>query len=78
VEENIIMEVETSVSMLSLEAATTKTMLERIEATYGISPERLMGDTAYGMRKLLDYLVEEKQIEPHVPVWDKSKRKDDT
>ncbi|MFT6753393.1 MAG: hypothetical protein ACI9VI_001754 [Candidatus Azotimanducaceae bacterium] len=35
VDENIIMEVEASVSTLSLEAATTKTMLARIEATYG-------------------------------------------
>jgi hypothetical protein len=35
VDENIIMDVEASVSTLSLEAATTKTMLERIEATYG-------------------------------------------
>jgi hypothetical protein len=37
-----------------------------------------MGDTAYGTGKLLDYLTEEKQIEPHLPVWDKSERKDDT
>jgi hypothetical protein len=27
---------------------------------------------------LLGWMVEDKQIAPHVPVWDKSERKDDT
>ena len=75
---NIIMDVEASVSTLSSEVATTKTMIERIEENYAICPERLMGDTAYGAAENLGYLVEEKAIAPHVPVWDKSKRTDDT
>ena len=37
-----------------------------------------MGDMAYGAAKNLGYLVEEKDIEPHIPVWDKSQRKDGT
>lgn len=75
---NIIMDVEASVSTLSSEVATTRTMIERIEENYAICPERLMGDTAYGAAENLGYLVEEKKIAPHVPVWDKSKRKDGT
>ena len=42
-----------------------------------MEPERLAGDTAYGTGKLLGWLVEQ-GIEPHIPVWDKSARKDGT
>ena len=28
--------------------------------------------TAYGNADMLNWLVEEKRIEPHIPVWDKS------
>jgi Transposase DDE domain len=36
----------------------------------------LIGDTAYGSASLLCWLVDEKQIEPHIPVWDKTQRAD--
>ncbi|MFC1664757.1 transposase [Pseudomonadota bacterium] len=74
----IIMDVEASPSTNVLEARTTKTMLERVEANHDMLPARLMGDTAYGTAENLGYLVEEKKIAPHIPVWDKSKRDDDT
>jgi len=53
-------------------------MVEEFEANHGIVPRRLMRDTAYGAAENLGFLVEEKQIEPHVPVWEKSRRKDGT
>ena len=71
IENNIILDVAASPSTNKLEVATTKTMIERIESNYGISPKRLMGNTAYGSAVNLGFLVEEKSIEPHVPVWDK-------
>ena len=37
-----------------------------------------MGGTAYGSASMLNYLVNEKEIEPHIPVWEKSARKDGT
>ena len=37
-----------------------------------------MGDTAYGTAPMLEYLVKEKQIEPHILVWEKSVRNDGT
>ena len=77
-EHGVIMDVEASPSTLSLEVATTRTMIERVESTHAIKPQRLLGDTAYGAAKNLGYLVEEKDIEPHVPVQDKSKGKEDT
>jgi hypothetical protein len=33
---------------------------------------------AYGTAELLGWMVNEQAIEPHVPVWDKTQRKDDT
>jgi hypothetical protein len=40
--------------------------------------EKLIGDTAYGTAEMLNWLVEERGIEPHIPVWDKSQRTDGT
>jgi IS5 family transposase len=78
VEHNIIMDVEASPSTNKLEVATTRTMIDRVETNHAIRPKRLMGDTAYGAAENLGFLVEEKQIAPHIPVWDKSQRKDGT
>ena len=78
VETSVILDVEATPSTLSLEAGTTKTMVERVEKNHGLLPQRLMGDTAYGTAENLGYLVNEKAIEPHVPVWEKSNRTDKT
>ena len=43
-----------------------------------MKPRRLVGDTAYGTGAMLSWMVKEKHIEPHVPVWDKTERKDGT
>jgi len=56
----------------------TKTMIERVEDKFDLKPERLVGDTNYGSAGMLSWLVDEKQIEPHVPVLDKSERQDGT
>ena len=78
IDNNIIMDVEATPSHRQLEVATTRTMIERVESLHEIRPERLMGDTAYGAADNLHYLVSDKDIEPHIPVWDKRQRKDDT
>ena len=39
------------------------------------SPERLVADTAYGSAETLAWLVDEQGIEPHIPVFDKSRAK---
>ena len=41
-------------------------------------PERLVADTGYGSAAMLGWLVHEQGIEPHIPVFDKSKRTDGT
>ena len=53
-------------------------MIERTEQRFGIRPQWLAADTAYGSAENLAWLVEEKGIAPHVPVIDKSKRDDGT
>jgi transposase len=74
----IIMDVEPSTANRVQEAETTRTMIDRVEDRFGIKPQRLIGDTAYGTAAMLNWMVEQKQIEPHTPVWDKSKRQDGT
>ena len=51
-------------------------MLDRTEACFDLKPKRLAADTAYGTGKFLGWLVKEKRITPHIPVWDISKRED--
>ena len=45
---------------------------------FALKPKRLIGDMAYGAGPMLGWLVDAKQIEPHIPVWDKSERTDGT
>ena len=72
----VIVDVEASPGNRIDEVATTQSMLNRIESKYHLKPKRLMGDSAYGTAKMLGYLVDKKKIEPHIPVWEKSARKE--
>ena len=53
-------------------------MIDRVSDTFGIKPERLIADTAYGKGEMLDWLDRQRGIAPHIPVIDKSGRKDGT
>ena len=53
-------------------------MIDRVETDFALKPERLIGDMAYGNASMLAWLVDDKGIEPHVPVWDKTQRTDGT
>jgi len=77
-ETSVIMDVEGSGAIRQAEVNVTRDMIDRVEATYDIRPTRLAADTAYGSAPMLNWLVEEKDIEPHIPVFDKSARKDGT
>ena len=52
-------------------------MIERVKDRFDLQPRRLAGDTVYGAVRLLKWLVD-RQITPHIPVWDKSARSDGT
>jgi hypothetical protein len=77
IEENIILDVEPTPAHRSLEVDSTRLMMDRVEQKYGLKPERLIGDTAYGTAPMLEWMVQEKGIEPHVPVWDKTDKNPD-
>jgi len=74
----IILDVQATPALRPAELDATKTMIDRVETRFELTPERLMGDTAYGSAPMLHWIVEQKGIEPHIPVWDKSERNDDT
>jgi transposase len=73
----IIIDAEGTRANRSEEIASSQTMLDRVGRRFGLRPRRLAGDTAYGAAKLLKWLVD-RDIAPHVPVWDKSARSDGT
>jgi len=72
----IIVDVEATSAHRTEEIESTKTMIERVEERFDLKPNRLIGDTAYGTAPMLGWLVQDKQIEPHIPVWDKTERGD--
>lgn len=72
----VIVDVEASTAVRQAEMTAAKTMIERTEKRLSLTPERLAADTAYGSAEMLDWLVHEHGIEPHVPVFDRSKRRD--
>jgi hypothetical protein len=78
VQEGVIVDVEASRAIRQAEVGAARTMIERTEKRFGLKPQRLAGDTAYGAAPMLNWLVEEKQIAPHIPVFDRSKREDGT
>jgi len=74
----IIVDVEATRVSRPAEVGAAKAMLDRTEACFGLKPRRLSADKAYGSAEILAWMVEEKNIAPHVPVWDKSERIDGT
>jgi transposase len=74
----VIVDVEASRAIRQAEVGAARTMIERTEERFGLKPERLAADTAYGAAPMLNWLVEEKDIAPHIPVFDRSKRDDGT
>ena len=78
VKAGVIVDVEATPAFRTDEVNSTKTMIDRVEQRFDIKPTRLIGDMAYGTAEMLGWMVDEKTIEPHVPVWDKTERTDGT
>jgi transposase len=77
-ENAVIVDVEATPARTYDEVEATKVMIDRTERCFDLKPKRLMADTAYGIGRFLGWLVKEKKITPHIPVWDKSHRDDGT
>ena len=76
IENAVIIDVEATPARTYDEVAATKIMIDRTERCFALRPKRLAADTAYGTGKFLGWLVNEKGITPHIPVWEKSDRAD--
>jgi transposase len=74
----IIVDVEATRAVRQAETGAARTMIDRTMDRFGLYPERLIADTAYGSAAMLGWLVDEHGIEPHIPVFDKSRRTDGT
>ena len=73
----VIVDVEATPTRLSKEVGAMETMIERTEDRFGFKPGTVAGYVAYGTGEMLGWLVG-RSIQPHIPVWDKSRRTDDT
>lgn len=77
-EHAVIVDVEATRAIRQAEVGAARTMIDRVAERFGLKPKRLAGDTAYGAAPMLAWLVKEKGIAPHIPVFDRSKRDDGT
>jgi transposase len=74
----VIVDVEATTAIRQAEVTAAQRMIERTADRFGIEPARLAADTAYGSAEMLGWLVGERGIEPHIPVFDKSQRTNGT
>jgi transposase len=77
VENAVIVDVEATPARTYDEVKCTEAMIARTERTFGLKPDRLMADTAYGTGRFLRFVVDA-GITPYIPVWDKTTRGDGT
>jgi len=74
----VIVDVEACRAIRQAEVGAARTMIERTQDRFDLWPARLAADSAYGSAENLAWLVHERGIEPHIPVFDKSERRDGT
>ena len=72
----VILDAEPTTAVRQAEVTAAKAMIVRTAERLDLEPARLAADTGYGSAEMLAWLVEERGIEPHIPVFDKSARKD--
>jgi hypothetical protein len=49
-------------------------MIDRTAEQFDVTPSRLVADAGYGSAEMVGWLVDERGIEPHVKLMDKSER----
>jgi len=74
----VIVDVEATRAIRQAEVGAARTMIDRVKKRCGLHPGKLAADSAYGSAEMLGWLVHERGIEPHIPVFDKSARTDGT
>ena len=61
----VILDVEATRAIRQAEVGAARTMLERTAERFGLKPQHLAADSAYGSADTLAWLVKEKKIAPH-------------
>ncbi len=74
----VIVDVEASTAVRPAELTAARTMIERVRDRHDLHPDRLAADTAYGSAEMLEWLIDDQGIAPHIPIIDKSGRTDGT
>ncbi len=74
----VIVDVDATAPIRQAETGIVRDMIVRTRERFGIHPDLLVADTAYGSAPMLGWLVDEQGIDPYIPVIDKSERKDGT
>jgi transposase len=74
----VILDVEATRAIRQAEVGAARTMIDRTEDRFGLKPDYLAADSAYGSAANLAWLVKERKIAPHIPVFDNSNRTDGT
>jgi hypothetical protein len=74
----VIVDAEATTTIRQAEVGAAKTMLDRTAKQFDLTPSRLVADGGYGSADMVGWLVDERGIEPHVNLIDKSERTDGT
>jgi transposase len=69
----VIMDVEATTAVRQAKVTAQRIMLDRTQERFGLWPERLAADSGYGDAANLAWLVHERGIEPHIPVFEKNR-----
>src|SRR6202165_4375497 len=69
----VILDVEATTAVRQAEVTAQRRMLDRTQERFGIWPERLAADTGHGDAANLAWLVHERGVEPHIPVFEKNR-----
>jgi transposase len=66
----VIVDVEATTAIRTAEVTAQRNMIDRTQERFGIWPQRLAADTGYGDAANIAWLVHERGIEPHIPIFD--------
>jgi hypothetical protein len=66
----VIVDVEATTAIRPAEVTAQLIMIDRAQERFGIWPQRLAADTGYGDAANIAWLVHERGIEPHIPIFD--------
>ena len=74
----VIVDVDASRSNKTAELGAMRKMIDRTEERFGLKPDWVAADTAYGSADNLVWLTLKRKILPFIPVFDKGERRDGT